>query len=571
MKQILLLMNSQNLFKKTLCIVIIGLCVYNVSAQEWNWATSHSSSGVDEAPFVATSPSGDVYVVQTYEGAVTVGSDNYPAAEEDGRDLLIAKYNADGVYQWSNTVNSLGGGNNQFAADWAEGITADDSGVYVIGSHGSASDFFGESRENYEFFIAKLSADGDLIWDVSTEDAGIIHQYNQIEFSSSDKLLVSGLYDTVGDEVVIGGQSIGDGGFLLEVNSTTGEVLRAADEIPFRIDQLVSYTDDLAAVSSYYEGAHHVGMVNLNTGLLDWNFESTDLTNDPRSRSLGMFVNDSDEIEYVFKAGTSSDLDFGNGMVIDGGNNDHGLLMRLDSDGNAVYTSRLFEQFEQPQNFQDTLAIFQLPFTPRKAIKDGEGGFYLTGTLIGPRTLANGLVLTTDEGFNATSAKDAIVMRLDSDFTISEFASHTGTAVQDGYDIASSLDGDIVMAGVHTASVFGPVTFNTAFGETELSLTSDGLFDVFVTRLSTGEITNEDDPNSILESKSGYSIIAYPNPTSNGIFQFTEKLDGISIHNQTGQLVFESHDKLERLDLSGLKSGIYFASAKNQHFKLVLK
>ncbi|GEM_PF-3967366 len=561
-------LNPFRLIKTLFISSLLLISMTSVSAQQWHWANTHSSTQNEESVVVASNASGDVYVAHTFSGSINAGTDSYPLPADDGKDVILAKYSVDGQFQWSNTIRGEGSSNaNPQTSDWVYDIEADDSGVYIIGNFGPNANVFGQTILDINFFIAKLDNDGNMSWLVSSTHSGVEHAFTELGMSPSGDLLVSGLYTTDGELLSIGNLEIEEEGpFLLKVNPSNGALLDAADGLPFRIDRMAALSEELVAVSSYYEGAHHLGMLDFTSGELNWQHQFEDLTNGPESRSLGIFINDDQEIEYVFKSGSSNDIDFGNGLVLQGGFNDNGVLMVLDSDGSVISGKRLFDQFEQPINFLDSAGFSQRPFIPRKAIKDELGGFYLTGTLTGPRPLANGEILITDLDFNQDpdlGSKDAVVLRLDSDFNITEKATETGTAAQEGYDITRTLDGDIVMVGIHAATSLGSMDLTTVFGDTQFDETSGGFFDVFVTRLRTTEfgeiIDNVTEINEL-------GVKLYPNSASDVLhLELENGVQGeVRIADSQGRSVIKEYidetQTLHTFSVADLANGFYQVS-----------
>ncbi len=155
-----------------------------------------------------------------------------------------------------------------------------------------------------------------------------------------------------------------------------------------------------------------------------------------------------------------------------------------------------------------------------------------------------------------------------------------------GERIASMEPNNLVVTGHENGQSNEVTLYSTDGGETfstitfpddedhsleQVYVTDNGSTYIFQTWNWFYSFTPGQSPNSMTETETVQKVQAFPNPSTNRVFQFTEKLDGITVHNQAGQLVFDSHEQIEELDLTGLERGIYFASSKNQHFKLIVE
>ncbi len=121
------------------------------------WTSMHFGGGsyYDWGQAIAVDSSGNIYVTGFSDGTW----DSPVQAYTSGRDVFVAKLAADGSLIW-NTF--LGGSGN----DWGCAIASDSSeNVYVMGYSTAA---WGNPLEAYrsanDVFVAKLAADGSLIW-----------------------------------------------------------------------------------------------------------------------------------------------------------------------------------------------------------------------------------------------------------------------------------------------------------------------------------------------------------------------------------------------------------------------
>lgn len=119
----------------------------------WQWTRQLGTADYDGAFGVATDASGNVYVAGETEGDLN-------GVNAGGSDLFVAKYNANGVLQWTRQLGTA-------AYDAAFGIATDASGdVYVAGE--TAGDIDGAGTDVHagsgDLFAAKYNASGVLQW-----------------------------------------------------------------------------------------------------------------------------------------------------------------------------------------------------------------------------------------------------------------------------------------------------------------------------------------------------------------------------------------------------------------------
>ena len=113
------------------------------------WTRQFGTSDQEVAFAVAARPTG-VYVAGWTDGALPSQSG------VGGGDAFIRKYDGDGNEVWTRQFGTAGG-------DWALGVAAQATGIYVIGSTGGALP--GQvSAGNADAFIRKYDGDGNEVW-----------------------------------------------------------------------------------------------------------------------------------------------------------------------------------------------------------------------------------------------------------------------------------------------------------------------------------------------------------------------------------------------------------------------
>jgi uncharacterized delta-60 repeat protein len=133
-----------NTGKIILSVIIIIIFAANTHAQvTQQWLATHNGPGnsFDFATLMALDPQGNVFTAGTSNGG------------SSGFDILVCKFSAAGVFQWSKVITGPGNRN-----DNVQGLKADENGnVYVAGEILTAS---GQS----EITIVKYNTNGHEIW-----------------------------------------------------------------------------------------------------------------------------------------------------------------------------------------------------------------------------------------------------------------------------------------------------------------------------------------------------------------------------------------------------------------------
>lgn len=113
------------------------------------WTRQLNSAGLDRCTGVSADGLGSVYVAgrsQGNLGGTNIGSD----------DAFVAKYSAAGALQWTRKLGTL-------TYDGATGVAADALGnVFIAGS--TIGSLGGPAMGNYDAFVSKYDASGNLLW-----------------------------------------------------------------------------------------------------------------------------------------------------------------------------------------------------------------------------------------------------------------------------------------------------------------------------------------------------------------------------------------------------------------------
>jgi len=130
------------------------------------WARSEGSSNSEKGLGIAADNSGNVYVCGYYTNTVTINGTTHvgPGGGQGGREIYVAKYDQNGVFQWFRDAGSVG-------RDEAKAVRCDGNGnVYVCGMYSKNCTFGSQTLSTYnntsywDAFLAKYDTNGNLQW-----------------------------------------------------------------------------------------------------------------------------------------------------------------------------------------------------------------------------------------------------------------------------------------------------------------------------------------------------------------------------------------------------------------------
>jgi hypothetical protein len=153
----------------------------------WSRAFTVPQTGAsDQVRTLAVDVTGDIYVAVTFYGSVDLGGGTMTAVGQS--DIAVAKYDADGNYQWALQYGDAG-------IQIAFGIALDPSGnVLVVGAYTGALDFGGgalTASGGLDGFIAKLTPAGAYVWAHAYGSSGN-HEILAVASDPSGNVLVTG-------------------------------------------------------------------------------------------------------------------------------------------------------------------------------------------------------------------------------------------------------------------------------------------------------------------------------------------------------------------------------------------
>ncbi|MES2590691.1 MAG: SBBP repeat-containing protein [Bacteroidota bacterium] len=172
------------------------------------WALNEGGNQSDKALGVTADNNGNVYVCGYYKDVADFSGTSITAIGTN-RDIFIAKYDMNGVFQWVRHAGSAG-------RDEAKAIKCDPAGnIYITGMHGDGVTFESTSLTSplgyVDIFLAKYAPDGSLIWvksagsdyddvgwGITMDAAGKIYitgEYNAYALFDAIPLTTSGMAD----------------------------------------------------------------------------------------------------------------------------------------------------------------------------------------------------------------------------------------------------------------------------------------------------------------------------------------------------------------------------------------
>ncbi len=191
------------------------------------WAKQMGGTSTEVGYSITVDASENVYTTGLFQGIADfdpgVGTVNLTSAGQD--DIFVSKLDASGNLVW---VKQMGGAN----ADIARGISLDASGnVYTTGHFQGTADFdpgAGTSNltslGNFDIFISKLDASGNLVW--AKQMGGLFQDYSSsIALDASGNVYTTGFfYETVDFDPGVGTANLTSAGntdvFISKLNSS---------------------------------------------------------------------------------------------------------------------------------------------------------------------------------------------------------------------------------------------------------------------------------------------------------------------------------------------------------------
>ena len=423
----------------------------------FSWAKSIGGGFNDDGNAIATDSAGNVYVIGTYYGSITIGS---TALTSSNYDAFVAKYDTSGTFQWA---RSIGGG----STDMGYGIATDSNGnVYVIGTY-TGSVTIGLTALNgagsYDVFVAKYDTSGTVQWARSI-GGGSTEYGNAIATDSAGNVYVFGYYSssvTIGSIILT---SAGSSDVFVAKYDTDGIVQWAKSIGGGGSDSGFGIAADSAG--NVYVTGGYSGTATFPPG--------TTLTSAGSSDVFVAKYDTGGTFQWARSIGVGGS-DHGYGIAVDSGENVYvtgryigsvtiGSIILNNAGGNDAFvvkydTSGTLQWAESIGGTSDDYG--------RGIATDSDGNVYVTGSYFGSITIGS-------TALNGAGGNDAFVAKYDTSGTVQWAMSISGSSSDAGYGIATDSVGNVYVIGYYSSSVtLGSTTLNSA-----------GSRDVFVAKYS---------------------------------------------------------------------------------------
>jgi len=388
-------------------------------------------TGADMGEGIATLSDNSTVVTGYFSGVATFGpgeTNQKVLNSAGGADIFIARYNLDGTLAWAKPA----GGSND---DWGVGITAlSDNSTVVTGTfHGLATFGIGEPKQtaltsagNDDTFIARYNPDGTLAW---AKRAG-----------GSDDDMSEGIITLSNDSTVVTGVF----GFTSGSSATFG-----AGEINQTI--LISAGNSDIFIAMYNPDGTLEWAKDAGSSSVDFSFAITALSDNTT----------------VVTGGFNGSATFGPGesnqtVLASAGGSDI-FIARYNPDGTLSWAKR-----SGGANYDYGYGITNLSDNSTVVT-----GWFSDSATFGPGDINQTVLISA-------GSDDTFIARYNPDGTLEWAKRAGGTSDDEGYEITTLSDNSTVVVGnFNDSAIFGPGEKN------ETVLTSDGDYDIFITRYNT--------------------------------------------------------------------------------------
>lgn len=222
------------------------------------WTRTLGSGAYNAANGVTVDAAGDVVVVG--EAAENLDSANYRGL----RDAFVAKFSPDGTRQWVRQIGSP-------EYDSGAGVTTDGSNhIFVVGSANGALDSTESSPAGSVMFVARFAPDGTRVWSqqLGASTPSLATEGKKVRIGADGKVYVAG--ETMG---ALGGQSSQGGQDIFVARYSADGKLEWADQLgSSAFDQIGGLAVDVASGEIYVAGTTSGNLLGASNAGLDDGF-----------------------------------------------------------------------------------------------------------------------------------------------------------------------------------------------------------------------------------------------------------------------------------------------------------
>jgi hypothetical protein len=423
------------------------------------WAHSAGGSINDYGAAVAVDGSGNAVVAGSFADVATFGTTMLTSS--GGFDAFVAKYDAEGTFQWARGVGGTGG-------DFGYSVAVDGSGNVVLVGTFTGSAVFGvttlTSAGGSDIFVVKYDAGGAVQW-VRAAGGTSSDLARGVAIDGFGNVIVTGTFQgsaTFGAATFTsaGGRDI----FLAEYN--------AAGTVSWVLSAGGANDDDVAGVAA--DGSGNVALTGTFQGSAT--FGATTITSAGGSDAFVARYDAVGNLAWAHSAG-GADSESGSGVAIDKSGNVvvTGYFGGTATFGGTTLTSAgAYDVFVARYNAAGALLWARSAGGPvdddtgNGVAVDGSGNVAVTGSFGGVATF--GATTRTSAG-----AADVFVARYNAAGTLTWVHRAGGVGDDSGSGVAVDKSGNVIVAGTfEDGAVFGTTTLPNAGGN-----------DVFIARVSS--------------------------------------------------------------------------------------
>ncbi|MEZ4852780.1 T9SS type A sorting domain-containing protein [Flavobacterium sp.] len=551
-------------------LVILLAATCSIYAQDFEWAIPFQGLYNSESTDIAVDNSGNVYTTGWFEVSADFdpSASTYALNSSANRTAFISKNDANGILLWAVKIGDSGynQGNSVFIDS--------NSNVYVTGYYQNTADFNPSDTENfnltavgvYDVFVIKLDSNGNFIWAKSFGGTSVDMGLDIV--ASSNGVYISGRYQGTID--------LDPGANTLNITSN-GSI----DAFLVKLDTNGNFLWGHSFGSTGNERAESVGLDTLENVVVLFYYNGT-VDFDPSAATNSLTSSGGSDIAVV-KFDYNGNFIWAKSM---GGNGtEEPSKLVIDSNNNIITTG----YFSDTADFDPSTAAVYLNATGSFSVfvsKLDSDGNYVWAKAITSNTncdakgiavdsnnniLVNGLFSGTTDfdpdvsvnfNVNSNGSNDIFVTKLTSNGNFIWNITVGGT----GNDLARGVIVDKTNDAVYTTGAFLDIVDFDPSGAT-FNLTSAGLKDVFILKLSTETMYNSDFTSE--------NIKAYPNPVTNKLLiNSKEDITKIIIYDFTGKQIYSKEVMFinsDIVDFSNFQSGIYIVEIYNELKSIKMK
>ncbi len=292
---------------RTALLVLLGIvCTssYSQNAMNWEWANNIEGTNKDYPYALATDKEGNNYVVGSFSDTLKVGT--ITLISKGSFDIYLLKYDAKGVLLWAKQA----GGSD---LDEAYGVALDETGnIYMTGYFSGYANFSGmhvKSNGDRDFFLAKYSQDGELVW--IKQGSGVIDDYGTaIAADRAGNIFITGVFKgalNIGNTSYV---SKGDKNIFIIKYNSNGDIKWSTTGGGNKADESNSLVTD--AKGNIYVTGDFDGTAEFNKKVI--------VSEGKKDVFLAKYNNDG-EIQWLKRGGSSSGVAHASSIALDKSDN----------------------------------------------------------------------------------------------------------------------------------------------------------------------------------------------------------------------------------------------------------